>query len=75
MFGMTALPYVGELAKQADKEFPYLSAGLNVSPFLPPEYAKASMHIDESLATVSAGLKATPFVANNKQRGSEYIYI
>ena len=57
---MKALPYVGELAKLADKGVPFfLSAGLNLVPFLAPEYAEASMKIDESLGTVSAGLKAT----------------
>ena len=61
MFGTKALPYVGELAKQADKGVPCLSAGLQVVPFLALEYAKSSMKIDESLGAVSAGLKAAPF--------------
>ena len=36
MFGVKALPYAGELAKQADKGFPYLSANLKAVPFLAP---------------------------------------
>ena len=31
MFGMKALPYVGELAKQVDKGIPYLSGALKDS--------------------------------------------
>ena len=62
MFGMKALPYVGELAKQADKVVPYLSGALKIVPFVAPANAEASIKIDESLGTVSASLKATPYV-------------
>ena len=47
------------------KRVPYLSAGFKVCPCLAPEYAEASMKIDESLGTVSTRLKAAPFVTNN----------
>ena len=62
MFGMKALPYVGELAKQVDKGVPYLSGELKVVPFVVTAYGEAAMQDDESLGTVSAGLKAAPYV-------------
>ena len=59
-FGMKALPYVGELAKQVDKGIPYLSAALKVLPLLAPECTEATMAVDDSLGAVSMVLKATP---------------
>ena len=64
MFGMKALPYVGDLARQADKGVPYLSTALKVVPLLAPEYTEAAMAVDDSLGAVSMGLKATPHIAN-----------
>ena len=64
MFGMKALPYVGDLARQADKGVPYLSTALKVVPLLAPEYGKAAIAIDDQLGKVSMGLQATPHIAN-----------
>ena len=64
MFGMKALPYVGDLARQADKGVPYLSTALKVVPLLAPEYTEATMAVDDSLGAVSMGLKAAPRIAN-----------
>ena len=64
MFGMKALPYVGDLARQADKGVPYLSKALKVVPLLAPEYGEAAIAIDDQLGKVSMGLKATPRIAN-----------
>ena len=62
MFGMKALPYVGELAKQVDKGVPYLSGALKVVPVVALEYGEAAMQVDNSLGTVPAGLKSAPYV-------------
>ena len=56
MFGMKALPYVGYLARQADKGVPYLYPALTVVPLLAPEYTEAAMAADDSIGTVSMGL-------------------
>ena len=47
MFGMTALPYIGDLARQAEKGVPYLSTALKVVPLLAPEYGEAAIAIDD----------------------------
>ena len=48
MFGMKAIPYVGEQAKQVDKGVPYLSGALKRVPFVAPDYADAAMQVDSS---------------------------
>ena len=55
MFGMKALPYVGDLAIKADSGVPYLPTALKVAPLLAPEYTKAAMAADDSLGAVSIG--------------------
>ena len=60
MFGMKALPYVGDLARQADKGVPYLSTPLKIVPLLAPEYIEHAMAVDDSLGAVSMGLKSNP---------------
>ena len=64
MFGMQALPYIGDLARQADKGVPYLSTALKVVPLTAPEYGEAAMVVDSSLGMVSTGLQAAPYIAN-----------
>ena len=64
MFGTKALPYVGDLARQADKGVPYLSTALKVVPLLAPENTDAAMAADDALGAVSMGLKAAPHIAN-----------
>ena len=64
MFGMKALPYVGDLARQADKGVPYLSTALKVVPLLAPEYTEAAMAADDSLGAVSMGLTEAPHIAH-----------
>ena len=55
MFGMKAPPYVGDLARPADKGVPYLSTALKVVPVLAPEYGEAAIAIDDQLGKVSMG--------------------
>ena len=64
MFGMKALPYIGDLARKADSGVPYLSTALKVVPLLAPEYTEAAMAADDSLGTVLMGLKMAPYIAN-----------
>ena len=64
MFGMQALPYIGDLARQADKGIPNLSTALKAVPLLAPEHTEPAMGIDGSLGTVSIGFKAAPHTAN-----------
>ena len=64
MFGMKAMPYIGDLARQADKANPYMSTAMKVVPFLAPEYGEAAIAIDDQLGKVSMGVKATPYIAN-----------
>ena len=59
---MEALPYIGYLARQADKCIPYQSAALKVVPFLAPEYTEPAMAIHGSLRTVSMGLTVAPHI-------------
>ena len=60
MFGMKAVPCIGDLAREADTTLPYVSMGLKTVPLLAPEYGDATIKLDESLGTVSVGLKAAP---------------
>ena len=55
MFGMTAMPYIRDLARQADKAIPYVSTALKVVPLLAPEYGEAALAIDDQLGKVSTG--------------------
>ena len=64
MFGMKAMPYIRDLARQADKTIPYISTAMKVVPLLAPEYGEAAMAIYDQLGTVSMGLKAAPHIAN-----------
>ena len=64
MFGMNALPHIGDLARQVDKGIPYLSTGLKVVPLLAPAYIEPAMAKVGALGTVSMGLKAAPHIAN-----------
>ena len=73
MCGMTALPCVGEQAKQVDKGVPFLSAALKVVPCVAPENADAAMQVDSSLGTVSAGLQAAPFVTKTISQAAQKI--
>ena len=71
MFGMKALQYVGELAKQVDKGVPYLSGALKIVPFVAPEYADAAMQVDNSLGTGSSSLKAARYVTKTVSRAAQ----
>lgn len=64
MFGMKAMPYIGDLARQADQSMPYVSTALKVVPLLAPEYVETAMAIYDQLGTVSMGLQAAPYIAN-----------
>ena len=43
MLGMKALPYVGDLARQADQAILFVSAAFKVIPLVAPEYGEAAM--------------------------------
>ena len=74
MFGMKALPYVGELAKQVDKGVPYLSGALKIVPFLAPAYGEPAMKVDNSQGTVSAGFKKkAPDVTKTARKATQKI--
>ena len=64
MFGMKAMPYIGDLARQADKAIPYVSTALKVVPLLAPEYGEAAMAIYDQVRKTSMGLQAAPYIAN-----------
>ena len=49
MFGMEAMPYIGDLARQADKAIPYVSTALKEVPLLALEYGEAVMAIADQL--------------------------
>ena len=68
MCGMQGLPYVGDLARQADKGVPYLSTALKVVPLLAPEYTAAAMAIDDSLGGRINGLKSNPSHSQRSQQ-------
>ena len=58
------MPYIGDLARQADKGIPYLSTALKVVPLLAPEYGEAAIAIDDQLGKVPMVFKAAPYIAN-----------
>ena len=43
MSGMQAVPYIGDLARQADKAIPYVFTALQVVPLLAHEYGNSAM--------------------------------
>ena len=72
MFGMKALPSVGDLANEADVARPCLSMVFNVIPLIAPEYGEAPMKIDEPLGSVSIGFQSgTILYVANYQRSSQ----
>ena len=64
MYGIKALPYIGDLARKADATVPYVTSALNVVPLLAPDYGESHMAICDSFGTVSLGCKAAPHDAN-----------
>ena len=64
MFGMKAMPYIWDVARQADKAIHYVSTALKVVPLVAPEYGEAAIQLDESLGTVSMGSQAAPYLTN-----------
>ena len=69
MFGMRALPYIGDLAQKADSGVPYLSTTLKVVPLLAPEYTEAAMAADDSLGGRIDGFKIG---SSYSQRSQQY---
>ena len=55
MFGMKAVPFIGEFALHADTAIPHVSIGMATVPLLAPENGEAAIKLDESLGAVSIG--------------------
>ena len=52
---MKAMPYIGDLARQADKAIPYFSTSRKVVAFLAPENGEAAIAIDDQYGKVPMG--------------------
>ena len=70
---MKALPYIGDLARQADKAIPYVSTALKVAPLLAPEYGDAAMSIYDQLGKVAMGWHAAPYIANAASNSAQKV--
>ena len=64
MFGINTMPYIGDLARQADKAVPYASTAIEIVSLLAPAFTEAAIAIYDSFGAASMGLKATPHIAN-----------
>ena len=51
MFGMKAVPFIGELAMKADAAVPYVAMALKTVSLIAPEYGAATIQLADSLRT------------------------
>ena len=64
MFGMKAMPYIWDLARQADKAIPYVPTALKVVPFT-RAWIRGIGHGNRwPIRRVAMGLQAAPYIAN-----------
>ena len=64
MFGMQAVPCIGDLSRKAVTLILYVSMGLQTVLCLAPGYGESSIKLDESLGTVTMGVTAAPYIVN-----------